>query len=146
MKALKLIVLLLLPVVLQAQETVSMETDEAVSKKIFVLDEPAEKLKTGDRATRRLEAGDIHWYRIYAKTSGMLVFETTVNSDTDPDTNVDIELYYEEAGRLALVKDDDNRQDDYASLGYRWRIKLKTEGGMTYCVKVRGYDNSVIVV
>jgi hypothetical protein len=143
MKALKLIILLLFPAVLQAQETVSIDTAEAMPKEIFVLDEPVEKLKTGDTATGRLEAGGIHWYRIYAKTNGMLVFETTVNSDTDPDTNIDIDLYYEEAGHLMLVKDDDKRQDDYASLGYRWRINLKTQGGMTYCVKVQGYDNSV---
>ena len=142
MKTLKLIILFLLPVVLQAQEIVPVETAEVKSKEIFVPDESVEKLETGNTVTRRLEAGGIHWYRIYAKTSGRLVFEATVNVDTDPDTNVDIELYYEEAGHLMLVKDDDNRQDDYASLGYRWRINLKSEGGITYCVKVQGCDNS----
>ena len=41
-----------------------------------------------------------------------------------------------------FVKDDDNRRDDYASSGYRWRINSEVEGGTTYYVNVQGYGNN----
>jgi len=63
----------------------------------------AETINTGNKVTRRLEAGNADWYRIYVKKSGTLVFETTVTADTDPDTDVDMELYYESEGNRLLA-------------------------------------------
>ncbi|MCL1969777.1 MAG: hypothetical protein FWF65_09595 [Bacteroidetes bacterium] len=103
----------------------------------------AETIKTGNKVTRQLEAGSAHWYRIYAKMSGTLVFETTVNADTDPDTDVDMELYYESEEHRLLAIDDDSRQDYYASSGNRYRVILEAKAGMTYYVKVKGYDSGV---
>lgn len=113
----------------------------AMQSKAF--DFKIEELKTGNRVTRNLEAGDNHWYKIYAQMNETLVFETTINYDTDPNMNITIELYYEEAGYMILAENDGSRQNDFNSSGNCWRIRLKTESGKTYYVKVQGKNNSI---
>jgi hypothetical protein len=89
---------------------------------------PAQELRLGIWVSATLHAGEEHWYRVETISDGLLIVESSGNTDT-----------YLEAYDASLYLIDEN---DDGGNGYNARIEVFTEADNTYFFKLRGYNQS----
>ena len=93
----------------------------------YVFAQTATELRIGTWVSGNLREGAEIWYNVRSVGSGIITVETRGNIDTY------LEAYHNYRNKIS--EDDDSGEDSNA------RLEIYTEPGMTYLIKLRGYDD-----